>query len=222
MDPHGSAGLVRIGFFCIFATMMKKQEKLTHKEAVKKVLEELGGRARLRDIYARVIPIVNYKPGSDIRATLRRLLQTTPELFRPVEGMKGWWELVSFQKELADRDNKIAELTNSNITREGIILAFNSFDSLMERLYAKQMMQLMFHGNPAWENAYKDMKDAGYFKDIQPQFILNKPQFDKLVGIDGDLTINVDKHITHADVAVGVAEKGSNVFHHQEIGNGRK
>jgi ribosomal protein L20A (L18A) len=54
--------------------MMKEQEKLTHKEAVKKVLEELGGRARLRDIYPRVIPLVKYKPGSDIRATLRRLL----------------------------------------------------------------------------------------------------------------------------------------------------
>ena len=69
---------------------MKKQGELTHKEAVKKALEELGGRARLKDIYPRVIPLVKYKPGSDIKATLRRLLQTTPEFFRPVEGMKGW------------------------------------------------------------------------------------------------------------------------------------
>ena len=51
MDPRRSAGLVQIGFFRIFANIMKKQETLTHKEAVKKVLEELGGRARLRDIY---------------------------------------------------------------------------------------------------------------------------------------------------------------------------
>lgn len=58
---------------------------MTQKEAVKKALEELGGRARLRDIYPRVIPFVEYKPGSDIRATLRRLLQTTPEIFRRVE-----------------------------------------------------------------------------------------------------------------------------------------
>ena len=100
---------------------MKKQGELTHKEAVKKALEELGGRARLKDIYPRVIPLVKYKPGSDIKATLRRLLQTTPEFFRPVEGMKGWWELVSYQKELADKDKKIAELTNSNITKDGII-----------------------------------------------------------------------------------------------------
>ena len=174
---------------------MKKQGELTHKEAVKKALEELGGRARLRDIYPRVIPLVKYKPGSDIKATLRRLLQTTPELFRPVEGMKGWWELVSYRKELADKDKKIAELTNSNITKDGIINAFNGFDSLTERLYAKQMMQLMFHGNTAWENAYKDMKSAGYFKDIQPQIILNHPQFGSLYEVKGNKEVKIGKDI---------------------------
>lgn len=174
---------------------MKKQGELTHKEAVKKALEELGGRARLRDIYPRVIPLVKYKHGSDIKATLRRLLQTTPELFRPVEGMKGWWELVSYQKELADKDNKIAELTNSNITKDGIIIAFNGFDSLMERLYAKQMMQLMFHGNTAWENAYKDMKSAGYFKDVQPQIILNNPKFGSLYEVKGNKEVKIGKDI---------------------------
>ena len=133
---------------------MKKQGELTHKEAVKKALEELGGRARLKDIYPRVIPLVKYKPGSDIKATLRRLLQTTPELFRPVEGMKGWW-----------------------------------------RIYAKQMMQLMFHGNTAWENAYKDMKSAGYFKDIQPQIILNHPQFGSLYEVKGNKEVKIGKDI---------------------------
>ena len=174
---------------------MKKQGELTHKEAVKKALEELGGRARLKDIYPRVIPLVKYKPGSDIKATLRRLLQTTPELFRPVEGMKGWWELVSYRKELADKDKKIAELTNSNITKDGIIDAFNGFDSLTERVYAKQMMQLMFHGNTAWENAYKDMKSAGYFKDIQPQIILNHPQFGSLYEVKGNKEVKIGKDI---------------------------
>lgn len=174
---------------------MKKQGELTHKEAVKKALVELGGRARLRDIYPRVIPLVKYKPGSDIKATLRRLLQTTPELFRPVEGMKGWWELVSYRKELADKDKKIAELTNSNITKDGIINAFNGFDSLTERIYAKQMMQLMFHGNTAWENAYKDMKSAGYFKDIQPQIILNHPKFGSLYEVKGNKEVKIGKDI---------------------------
>lgn len=172
---------------------MKKQEKLTHKDACKKALEELGGRARLKDIYPRVIPLVKYKPGSDIKATLRRQLQTTPKLFRRVEGMKGWYELVSYQEELAAKDKKIAELTNSNITKDGIIKAFSSFDSLTERLFAKSIMQLMFCGNTAWDNAYKEMKKAGYFKDVQPQIILNNPQFGSLYEIKGNKEVIIGK-----------------------------
>lgn len=186
MDPHGSVNDIVIGFFLTFVGIMKKQGELTHKEAVKNALVEMGGRARLRDIYPRVIPFVKYKPGSDIRATLRRLLQTTPELFRPVEGMKGWWELVSYQEELAAKDKKIAELTSSTITKERIINAFNSFDSLTERLYAKQMMQLMFGGNLAWESAYLAMKTAGYFKDAQPQIVFKDAHIDQMAV--GDYT----------------------------------
>ena len=174
---------------------MKKRCELTHKEAVKKALEELGGRARLRDIYPRVIPNVKYKAGSDIKATIRRVLQTSPDVFRPVENMIGWWELVSYQKELADKDKKIAELTNLNITKDGIIKAFKSLDSLTERLYAKHGMQLMFHGNPAWEDAYKDMKSAGYFKDVQPQVIINNPQFGSLYEVKGNTEVKIGKDI---------------------------
>lgn len=195
MDPCRSAGLVQIGFFRIFATMMKKQEKLTHKEAVKKVLEELGGRARLKDIYPRVIPLVKYKPGSDIKATLRRLLQTTPNLFRRTEGRKGWWELVSFQEELAVRDRKIALLTNGQITKEVIIRAFDSCDNLVERTYAKQTMQSLFGGLDVWETAYKEMKKLGYFKDVQPRIILNNPQFDSLYEVKGNQKVIIGKNI---------------------------
>jgi hypothetical protein len=195
MDPCRSASLVQIGFFRIFATMMKKQEKLTHKEAVKKVLEELGGRARLRDIYPRVIPLVKYKPGSDIKATLRRLLQTTPNLFRRTEGRKGWWELVSFQEELAVRDRKIALLTNGQITKEVIIRAFDSCDNLVERTYAKQTMQSLFGGLDVWETAYKEMKKLGYFKDVQPRIILNNPQFDSLYEVKGNQKVIIGKNI---------------------------
>ena len=174
---------------------MKKQGELTHKEAVKKALEELGGRARLRDIYPRVIPLVKYKPGSDIKATLRRLLQTTPNLFRHTEGRKGWWELVSFQEELAVRDRKIALLTNGQITKEVIIRAFDSCDNLVERTYAKQTMQSLFGGLDVWETAYKEMKKLGYFNDVQPQVILHNPQFGSLYEVKGNEKVIIGKSI---------------------------
>jgi len=195
MDPSWIQRSVLICFFRIFATIMKKQEKLTHKDACKKVLEELGGRARLRDIYPRVIPLVKYKPGSDIRATLRRLLQTTPNLFRHTEGRKGWWELVSFQEELALRDRKIALLTNGQITKDVIIKAFDSCDNLVERTYAKQTMQILFGGLDAWETAYKEMKKLGYFNDVQPQVILNNPQFGSLYEVKGNKEVIIGKNI---------------------------
>ena len=131
---------------------------MTHKEAAKKALEELGGRARLKDIYPRVIPYIKYKPGSDIKATLRRLLQTTPKLFRRVEGMTGWYELVSYQEQLAEKDKKINELMQMHISKDEIIKAFNNLDSLLERLFVKRTMELMFRGNNAWDSAYKEMR----------------------------------------------------------------
>ena len=173
--------------------MMKQKKKyLTHKEALKEALEKLGGRARTKDIYPLVIPKIKYKKGSNIKATLRRQLQTTPDLFRHVEGMKGWYELVSFQEELAIRDKKIAELTSSQITKDVIIKTFDGYDTLTERLYAKRCMQFVFAGNPVWENAYKEMKRAGYFKEPTQQVVINNPQFGSLYEITGNKEVNIE------------------------------
>lgn len=174
---------------------MKKQVFQTHKEAVKRALEELGGRARLKDIYPRVIPYIKYKPGSDIKATLRRLLQTTPELFRRTDGRKGWWELISYQEELAEKDRIIAQLTKGHITNDMIIKAFDNFDNLVERTYAKQNMQILFGGLYAWESAYKEMKAKGYFNDVQPQIVLNNPQMESLFEIKENEKVVIGKEM---------------------------
>lgn len=99
----------------------------------------------------------------------------------------------SYQGELVAKDKKIVELTNSNITKDGIIKAFSSFDSLTERLFLKNIMQLMFCGNSAWDDAYKEMKKAGYFKETQPQIILNNPRFSSLYEIKGNKEVIIGK-----------------------------
>jgi hypothetical protein len=112
MDPRRSAGHIVIGFFRIFATMIKTQEKLTHKEAVKKALEMLGGKALLKQIYPVAIKLIGKNTNSvDIKATIRRVLNSNPLDFKATPGMKGSWELISFQEEIAIRDCRIAELT---------------------------------------------------------------------------------------------------------------
>ena len=119
MDPHRSAGHIVIGFFRIFATMIKTQEKLTHKEAVKKALEMLGGKALLKQIYPVAIKLIGKNTNSvDIKATIRRVLNSNPLDFKATPGVKGSWELISFQEEIAIRDCRIAELEALLIDRD--------------------------------------------------------------------------------------------------------
>ena len=73
--------------------------------------------------------------------------------------------------------------------------AFDGCDNLVERTYAKQNMQILFGGLDAWETAYKEMKKLGYFKDVQPQVILNNPQFDSLYEVKGNQKVIIGKNI---------------------------
>lgn len=88
---------------------------MTHVEALKRVLEELGGRSTLQEIYPRAVELISFKEGSNIQATLRSSLQRHPKMFRPSAGKPdGWWELVSFQEDIATRDHRIHELEEEN------------------------------------------------------------------------------------------------------------
>ena len=80
---------------------MKKQGELTHKEAVKKALEMLGGRAQLKQIYPVAIKLIGKNTRSvDIKATIRRELNSSPYDFKATPGVEGSWELVSYQEEV--------------------------------------------------------------------------------------------------------------------------
>lgn len=97
--------------FCTFAPMSKKKQDITQKDAIVKALEERGGRARLTDIYPRVIELATFKEDSNKEATIRATMQRHPELFRHSPGKPdGWWELTSYQEDIAIRDRRIAEL----------------------------------------------------------------------------------------------------------------
>ena len=91
--------------------MSKKKQDITQKDAIVKALEERGGRARLTDIYPRVIELATFKEDSNKEATIRATMQRHPELFRHSPGKPdGWWELTSYQEDIAIRDRRIAEL----------------------------------------------------------------------------------------------------------------
>lgn len=127
--------------FCIFAPMSKKKQNITQKTAIVRALEERGGRARLSDIYPRVIELATFKEDSDKQATIRTTMQRHPELFRRSPGKPdGWWELVSFQEEIAELKQKVSDLAETNKLQAAIPKDVN----LIERMLP-EMMDVCMH-----------------------------------------------------------------------------
>lgn len=84
---------------------------MTQKDALEQALRDLGGRAHLRDIYPIAIKYITHKEGSKIKDSLRGCIHDKRR-FRPSPGLPiGWYELVSYQEDIAERDKKIEELT---------------------------------------------------------------------------------------------------------------
>lgn len=101
---------------CIFARCKQQwQDDMTQREALKRALDHLGGRAQLQDLYPLVLKDITYKPDSDIEATLRTTLKRNPTDFRHSPGKPvGWWELTSFQEDVAQMKTHIQELEEEN------------------------------------------------------------------------------------------------------------
>ncbi len=84
---------------------------MTQKEAIEMALQKLGGRAPLHEIYPLAIEIGDFSGSKNKEATIRNYLQTSPYCFRRSIGKpKGWYELISFQDDIATRDNQISKL----------------------------------------------------------------------------------------------------------------
>ena len=100
-------------FFRKFAEKFKNSN-MTISEACEKVLIDLGGRAQLPDIYPRVLKLVTFT-GATPKNSIRTEMKNHPLIFRHSPNKpKGWWELVSYQEEIANRDRRIKELEEEN------------------------------------------------------------------------------------------------------------
>lgn len=107
---------------------------MTHKEAVQNALEILGGKAQLKQIYPVAIKLIgNNTKSQDIKATIRRELNSSPLTFKSTPGEEGNWELVSYQEEIASRDKRIKELEEENARLKTI----KTEDDFVERFVKK-------------------------------------------------------------------------------------
>ena len=93
---------------------------MTQKEALEQALKELGGRAHLQDIYPVALKYITHKEGSKIYDSLRGCIHDKRR-FRPSpDKPQGWYELLSYQEEIASRDKRIKELEEENAQLKSI------------------------------------------------------------------------------------------------------
>ena len=93
---------------------------MTQKEALEQALKELGGRAHLQDIYPVALKYITHKEGSKIYDSLRGCIHDKRR-FRPSpDKPQGWYELLSYQEEIASRDKRIKELEEENVRLKSV------------------------------------------------------------------------------------------------------
>ena len=194
--------------FCTFALMRKKKQDMTQKVAIVKALEELGGRATLADIYPRVIQLAKFKDGSDKKATIRTTMQRHPEQFRHSPGKQdGWWELVSYQEEIAHRDKRILELETLLSAQEIKIMELKqqeTSDSFLNRLIEATKTVFATKRNDA--------------RPVQQVLVvMNRPEQQELMEwIIGKPTKVVKKTITK-NIIQKTINKGNTYVDHQTV-----
>jgi len=150
---------------------------MTQKEAIIKALEEHGGREKLSVIYPRIIQLATFKPGSDKEATIRATLQRHPECFRRSPGKpKGWWELVSFQEEIAVRDSRIAELEALLRAKDAEIVEIKKVPT--EDAFVKRMV------NATKELFGVNRRHADYVRQVMVKVGRDKEQEELLAWIE--------------------------------------
>jgi len=86
---------------------------MTQKEAIIEALKRLGGKAKMSEICKLACEIGDFTGSNAPYNTIRNCIYMNHRDFRKSE-QKGWWELVSYQEEIACRDKRIKELEEEN------------------------------------------------------------------------------------------------------------
>ncbi len=115
--------------WCFLLILQAKLYEMTQKDAIIEALNRLGGKAKMNEICKLARNIGDFSHGKTPDNTIRNCIYTNPGDFRPSK-QKGWWELVSYQEELASRDKRIKELEEENAQ----LRAVKTEDDFVKRL----------------------------------------------------------------------------------------
>jgi uncharacterized coiled-coil protein SlyX len=127
---------------------------MTQKDAVVKALQMLGGRSHLKNINVLAVKYIgNNTNAKQVEANIRRILNSTPSTFRHAEGLpNGWWELVSYQEEVAALQQEIADLKSQLAEKDKVIEELKKVpteDDFVKKLIIATKTQFRFKRNEA-------------------------------------------------------------------------
>ena len=131
-----------IRFFHTFAAGMVKKDKNTQKEAARKALEILGGRAQMKYICLVAAHLIGHNTqAKDVKNNVRREIYTNSTLFQRVPNMPdGWWELTSYQDEVDELKREIEELNGQLVMKDKTIEELKAIpkeDDFVQRILKK-------------------------------------------------------------------------------------
>ena len=158
---------------------------MTQGEAVIKALEDLGGKASLRQIYDLAKKYTTFGTKTP-EESIRSILQRSPKAKQKVKG-SGWWELASYQEDIEQLDKAVKERDERIRELETKITPIATFERL-SNMYMDASMN-------------KDKEDrkevCNILTKIQSRLNLtvSTELYNRIVSFDKDITmpkINVD------------------------------
>ena len=179
---------------------------MTQKEAIIKSLKCLGGKACLNDIYRFAYELADFSGSKDWKATIRWYLQKETNTFRSTK--RGWWELVSYQEELAKRDLRIKELMEENERLKAVKTEDDFVERFVEeakRFYkherkkADAIRQIMIkvgrRDAEADIDAWIEGREYKSSVNVQGDFVMNKSVEHEVNNVASDATgISINKN----------------------------
>lgn len=163
---------------------------MTQKESIEEALRILGGRAHTGMIYPLAIKLGNFSGSKNKEATIRNCLLTNPGSFRRSPGKpRGWWELVSFQEEVADMKKRIEALEAENER----LKAVPTEDDFVKRL-VKESKKLYKHDNDKIEVIRQMLYNLGCTEaEEELDAWIEGREYKPSMNIEGDYVVT--KHV---------------------------
>ena len=174
---------------------------MTQKEAIIEALKHLGGKANLNDIYRFAYTLADFSGSKDWKATIRWYLQKEIDVFR--SSKRGWWELVSYQEDIACRNQRIKELEEDNARLKNV----RTEDDFVKK-FVQETKHFFKHDRKKADTIRQIMIKVGRSDaDKELDAWIEGREYKPSINVAGDYVLN--KHVDNE--ANGVASGGTGI-----------